>query len=918
MVEGSLKSLITALKLWFRHGRKDIQIIGAAGANWLASVNAVINGLGQASKVVLCPDAGSLSNSGILSNYKKIIEELTSKVYSVSVAWWNQITKNECDIDELNDYSQIKFISINEFLSIAQNQQIGEQKTQQIQVNSSSDWREEYELKRSDRAKIKFTRKPDVEVKDGYLPIHNLKALPEGIIGLKGDWGIGKSYFTANLCKQWSGNILQIAHLNAILHNTAPKYDLMHHHEVKKLNLSLTSVPKLSICDVTFAANFNPESWVKGEPFILILDEITQGLKSLHTSPNLRGNLRIKARTKLEWLIKNATYIIAADRDLDNETLEYIERVRDDGKKSFIIHHTGKKGKFHKPITINNNKYKDEVITKLINDAKAGLKCAIACENKADLIAIELLLKDTGIPEESIFLAHGDNSNEHHIKPIIQAIDSQYTEYPILGYTMTMGTAISLEKQHFDRVYAFFTGDVLAASDQCQMLFRYRPDCEIIIWVSPRRRTLEIDPKNLLKNLQINVDETDNLISSIDTLHKKGIMPTAKGVITEDELPFLQHKLNIISRINASKANPFQSLHDLLIDAGFIINLECTDTEEATRTGEGEIHVGKKKAVKEESDRLIAQAELMNDVEFESARINAGSLRKSERDRLQKTQLHRDTNLEISQDIVKLQRTKNLTRGARKLKVLLGDDDTAVAYDLADRERNPDKGDQSFYAANRRLLCDIGTPELIAKLLDGWSYTNDSPEIQEFADEMRRRKANVKRLLGFTVSMERNSKGNFKISNTQLFNQVLDSLCVLRTSSKQSKDKDSKRSNVYALDKEHWELLQKIMAHMDSQPHTPDLQSIIKKAKDSVTSIDMTSAVEMSETVSTQEWLTDENIQDTALILESCDSAEMLQDVRISIPAFVLKSAAKLLPVDKQKLVKNWVIELNQQCELVA
>ncbi|QLE46684.1 hypothetical protein FD723_41595 (plasmid) [Nostoc sp. C052] len=29
LVEGSLKSLITALKLWFRHGRKDIQIIGA-------------------------------------------------------------------------------------------------------------------------------------------------------------------------------------------------------------------------------------------------------------------------------------------------------------------------------------------------------------------------------------------------------------------------------------------------------------------------------------------------------------------------------------------------------------------------------------------------------------------------------------------------------------------------------------------------------------------------------------------------------------------------------------------------------------------------------------------------------------------------------------------------------------------------
>ncbi|MEW6499723.1 MAG: hypothetical protein AB1589_45760, partial [Cyanobacteriota bacterium] len=119
LVEGSLKSLITALKLWFRHGRKDIQIIGAAGANWTGSINAVIDGLRQASKVVLCPDAGSLSNPAILGNYKKIIEELTSKAYSVSVAWWGQLEKDNSDIDELTNTLDFDLITPGEFLSLA-------------------------------------------------------------------------------------------------------------------------------------------------------------------------------------------------------------------------------------------------------------------------------------------------------------------------------------------------------------------------------------------------------------------------------------------------------------------------------------------------------------------------------------------------------------------------------------------------------------------------------------------------------------------------------------------------------------------------------------------------------------------------------------------------------------------------------
>ncbi|QLE46683.1 hypothetical protein FD723_41590 (plasmid) [Nostoc sp. C052] len=78
----------------------------------------MVEALGQTSKVVLCPDAGSLSNSHILNNYKKIIDELTSKGYLTDVAWWGQLEKSkQPDIDELSNTLDFELITPREFFN---------------------------------------------------------------------------------------------------------------------------------------------------------------------------------------------------------------------------------------------------------------------------------------------------------------------------------------------------------------------------------------------------------------------------------------------------------------------------------------------------------------------------------------------------------------------------------------------------------------------------------------------------------------------------------------------------------------------------------------------------------------------------------------------------------------------------------
>ncbi|RUS93108.1 hypothetical protein DSM106972_097400 [Dulcicalothrix desertica PCC 7102] len=120
LIEGGLKSLIVALILWFRLGRRDIQVIGAAGGNFQASASSFKAGLKvQTSKTVrLFPDGGAVYNQAILNNYKKAIDIATGEGLSVCVGWWGQFTKAKNDIDELRDFNKIDFLTTVEFFEL--------------------------------------------------------------------------------------------------------------------------------------------------------------------------------------------------------------------------------------------------------------------------------------------------------------------------------------------------------------------------------------------------------------------------------------------------------------------------------------------------------------------------------------------------------------------------------------------------------------------------------------------------------------------------------------------------------------------------------------------------------------------------------------------------------------------------------
>jgi hypothetical protein len=83
-------------------------LIGAAGGNFAASqetLKAYLDTLSAelgTQQLTLYPDAGAISNSHVMRQYRRLVELVSRWGYTLRVAWWNQVYKNaDLDADEL-------------------------------------------------------------------------------------------------------------------------------------------------------------------------------------------------------------------------------------------------------------------------------------------------------------------------------------------------------------------------------------------------------------------------------------------------------------------------------------------------------------------------------------------------------------------------------------------------------------------------------------------------------------------------------------------------------------------------------------------------------------------------------------------------------------------------------------------------
>ncbi|MEH2303516.1 MAG: plasmid replication protein, CyRepA1 family [Nostoc sp.] len=338
---------------------------------------------------------------------------------------------------------------------------------------------------------------------------------------------------------------------------------------------SLSPQPSLGLC-VDSIWKLNPENW---HGAIVILDEVEQSLWHLLNS-NTCKHKRVKILKLFQQLISTVLttggLVIAQDADLSDVSLEYLQGLAGIKLTPWVVLNQWKP-QHGWDVTFYDSPNPTPLIHQLELDLLAGRKCYVTTDSRAGRYScetIERYLKERlqklrrQFPKTLVVSSHTTNTPGHAAVDFIAAINQKISEYDSVFVTPSLGTGISIDVQHFDRVYGIFQG-VIPDSEARQALARVRDDVPRIVWCAKRGIGLigsgSTNYRLLSDWYQENQKENLALLSP---LHKIDVdLPLVHDPI------HLRTWAKLSARVNASIRLYRQSMQDGLIADGHQIQM---------------------------------------------------------------------------------------------------------------------------------------------------------------------------------------------------------------------------------------------------------------------------------------------------------------------------------------------------------
>lgn len=449
-------------------------------------------------KIILTPDAGDVVN--IDSVPEKWIEEykfFESQGFDVSFAWWEQITKDGKDIDELEDLSIINFISLDEFEELIKkynpkynSPQTMEELNAKIEPSKPAQNQEKIsqfqELKAIRHGLINITEVPYKVVNVPHLEQTLKDVIEPGTINIiVSDTGTGKTESIIPFAKKadafysWHNRI-------SLGQAIAKKLELDYKDPKSKTNLS--NKKKAAFCAPS-AYQFDPKHLSKHEG-ILLVDEADQVFDFLFGSLCNKDGLRPLLLSTLEAHVKSAIYgqglCLFMSADITQKEIDLIKSLAPENTPVRLI--VNKYQPQRPDINFDVSESPEGLLSELIAKLDDGVPCFVLDDMKNGVKGCKSLAEYVRkqFPElkDLILEIHADSQHDPKVKAFNEDPDEESKKYIMIICSPSIISGVSLKNQKFiNGVFGFCNG-ILMDREIKQFLNRVRGAKDIYLWVS--------------------------------------------------------------------------------------------------------------------------------------------------------------------------------------------------------------------------------------------------------------------------------------------------------------------------------------------------------------------------------------------------------------------------------------------------
>jgi hypothetical protein len=458
-------------------------VISAAGGQLASSPQLFKQALEKAvlevegKEIKIFPDAGDTLNPSVMSRWQRVIDLLENWGWSVAIGWWGQFLKTDADIDELTDYSQVKYISPTEFLAKAK------VKPTEIKITDpKKGFSKSYQEKAKEawhRAK-RFTAdiKTATQWCDWKLPPQNSTFFGQGGLGR------GKTTRLRNWVRTWQEEgkgFICLGYRNTLLLQLCEKLGFYHLNESDSAIMLRDPSGGITLC-VDSLWRFKPEDF---DGKVLILDEVVSVVRHLLHSPTVKG--RDNILQLFEEALQRASQVVCLDGCMADWVVEYLHKLAP-GKKIIRADNTFQGEKPTVNFLLGTVDIEEELkkndrspwLEYLLNDCAVPAVCS---DSQVFIESLDNLLTERGAKTLRI---DSKTVPEQHIKEFLKDCNAYIEKHQpdAILYTPSAESGVDVSiSDYFTGHVGFFFG-VLGVDSILQMLGRIRDaKCTKFVWV---------------------------------------------------------------------------------------------------------------------------------------------------------------------------------------------------------------------------------------------------------------------------------------------------------------------------------------------------------------------------------------------------------------------------------------------------